>query len=103
VWGLFFWKRRFKAYDHAIFVTYSLGFMSLLFVGLSVLGRIGVPTQILVLAGIFAPPLHIYKQLKYTYDLTRHGAFWRTMALTNGIVFGILGIFLWLLLLLGAF
>ncbi len=103
VWAMFFWRRRFKAYDHAIFVTYSLGFMSLLFVTLSLLGAAGLPTQALVLAGVLIPPLHIYKQLKYGYDLSRRGALWRTAALTNGIVFGVLMIFLWLLLVLGAF
>ena len=30
VWLLFFWRRRFKMFDHAVFVTYSLTFMMLL-------------------------------------------------------------------------
>jgi hypothetical protein len=102
MWLLFFWRRRFKAYDHAIFVTYSLSFMSLLFVTLSVLGAVGLPTAALVIAGVIIPPIHIYKQLRYGYELSRIGAFWRTVALTNGIVIGVLSIFLWLLLLLGA-
>lgn len=103
VWALFFWKRRFKAYDHAIFVTYSLSFMSLLFVTLSVIGMMGAPPQIFILAGIFIPLIHIHRQLKGAYSLSMHGAFWRTCALTNMILFGVLTIFLWLLLLLGAF
>lgn len=103
VWSLFFWKRRFKAYDHAIFVTYSLSFMSLLFVTLSVIGMMGAPPQVFILAGIFIPLIHIHRQLKGAYSLSMHGAFWRTCALSNMIVFGILTIFLWLLLLLGAF
>lgn len=102
VWSLFFWKRRFKAYDHAVFVTYSISFMSLLFLVLSVLGIAGAPLQFVILSGIFIPPIHIYKQLKYSYGLTRHGAFWRTMALSNGIVFVVLTLFLWVLVLLGA-
>ncbi|MDE1467264.1 DUF3667 domain-containing protein [Aurantiacibacter sp. D1-12] len=103
VWLLFFWKRRFKAYDHAIFVTYSLSFMTLLFVTLSVLGVIGVPVAVLVISGLLIPILHIYKQLKYTYELSRWGAFWRTFTLTNLIVFIVVMIFVWLLFLLGAF
>lgn len=102
VWVLFFWKRRFKVYDHAIFVTYSLAFMSLLYLTLSVLGIIGVPLQIVILSGIFVPILHIYKQLKYGYELSRRGALWRTISLANMILFGVVFIFLWLLLLLGA-
>lgn len=103
VWLLFFWKRQFKAYDHAIFVTYSLAFMSLLFIVLSVLGKVGIWTPVIVLAAVLIPPIHIYKQLRYGYDLSRNGAFWRTAALTNLIVFVVLITFLWLLLLLGAF
>lgn len=102
VWLLFFWKRRFKAYDHAIFVTYSLAFMSLLFLTLSLLGIAGVALPIVILAGIFIPPVHIYKQLKYGYELSRFGAFWRTAALTNMTVFIVIMLFLWILLLLGA-
>ena len=102
VWVLFFWKRRFKAYDHAVFVTYSISFMSLLFLVLSVLGIMGAPMELVILSGIFIPPAHIYKQLRYSYDLSRQGAFWRTMALSNGIVFVVLTLFLWLLVLLGA-
>ena len=82
VWLLFFWKRRFKAYDHAIFVTYSLAFMSLLFLTLSLLGIAGVALPIVILAGIFIAPVQMYKQLKYGYELSRFGAFWRTAALT---------------------
>ena len=102
VWLMFFWKRRFKAYDHAIFVTYSLAFMSLLFLILSILGKLGVPLAILITAGTFIPPVHIYKQLKYGYELNRRQAFWRTVALVNMITFGVTFLFLWLLLMLGA-
>ena len=103
VWSLFFWKRRFKAYDHAIFVTYSLAFMSLLYLTLSVLGIAGAPLPLVILSGVFIPPIHIYKQLRHGYELTRPSAFWRTAALTNMIAFVVVMIFLWLLLLLGAF
>ena len=102
VWVLLFWKRRFKAYDHAIFVTYSLGFMSLLFIVLSTLGAFGVHPAPLLLAGIFVPIVHIYRHLRWAYELSRRGAFWRTVALTTIILFVNVMAFLWLLLLLGA-
>ena len=102
VWLLFFWKRRYKAYDHSIFVTYSLAFMSLLFIILSVLSAAGITAAPILLAGILIPPVHIYKQLRGAYQLNRFSAFWRTAALTNMILFAVLLIFLWLLLLLGA-
>ncbi|WP_379553961.1 DUF3667 domain-containing protein [Qipengyuania sp. DGS5-3] len=103
VWLMFFWRRRFRAYDHAIFVTYSLAFMSLLFVTLSVAATLGAPTPLIALSAIFIPPLHMYKQLKYGYELSRAGALLRTFLLTNIVVFVVLAIFLWLLIALGAF
>ena len=102
VWLLFAWRREFKAYDHAIFVTYSLAFMSLLFIVLSLLGKIGVPGGLLFLVGIFVPPVHIYRQLRGTYALSRFGAAWRTVVLSIFIVI-ITALFLQVLLLLGAF
>lgn len=101
VWVLFFWKRRFKAYDHAIFVTYSLAFMSLLFIVLSGLMVIGVPAGGLMIAGIFIPIVHIFRQLRGSYELSRRSALWRTFALSILIHFVVIA-FLWLLLTLGA-
>ena len=43
VWLLFAWKRHFRAYDHAIFVTYSIAFMSLFFIALSLAIKAGAP------------------------------------------------------------
>ncbi len=102
VWLLFFWRRRFGAYDHAVFVTYSLAFMTLFYVVLVLLGGIGVAGGWLTLLGTSVPLLHIYKQLKGSYELTRFSALWRTGAL--GIfIFVILFLFIDLLLVLGAF
>src|SRR6478735_6443694 len=42
VWLLFAWRRSFGPYDHAVFVTYSLSFMTLFYVALVLLGAIGV-------------------------------------------------------------
>ncbi len=103
VWLLFAWRRRFKAYDHAIFVTYSLAFMSLLFIALSVLTAAGVGGGWVFLALLVIPPVHIYRQLRGTYELTGFSALWRTALLCTIIVFVVLLLFLWLLVLLGAF
>jgi len=107
VWLLFFWKRRpgfgrsFGMYDHAVFVTYSLSFMTLLYVVLVLVGAIGVGAGTLGLLGVFVPLLHIYKQLKGTYGLSRFSALWRTAVLA-GFIFVILFLFIDALLLLGA-
>jgi hypothetical protein len=101
VWLLFAWRRKFGAYDHAVFVTYSLSFMTLFFVALTLLGIVGVSAAVLTLAAMIVPLLHIYKQLRGAYSLSRFSALWRTVAL-SGIIFLILLLFLNLLLVLGA-
>src|SRR5215210_8590031 len=80
VWLLFPFSRRFRLYDHTVFVTYSLCFMMLLLIVGSTLGLIW-PT----IAGLlfFVPPFHMYRQLKGTYGLGRGGALWRTTLLVG--------------------
>lgn len=102
VWLLFAWKRRFGAYDHAIFVTYSLAFMSLLFIALSLLGLAGVSPSFLFLAGSIIPPVHIYKQLRGTYELRRRSALWR-LAVLLVFINVVIVLFLQTLLVMGAF
>lgn len=97
-----FWKRQFKAYDHAIFVTYSLAFMSLLFVTISAIAYAGIDSSVIALSALFLPPIHIYKQLRKTYDLSRLSALWRLMVLTFFIII-VITLFLQSLLVLGAF
>lgn len=100
VWLLFAWKRRFKAYDHAIFVTYSLSFVTLLFITISSLAMIGFSQAALLL--LLIPPIHLYKQLRHTYALSRFSAFWRLIVLSLFIWIVII-LFLQVLFLLGAF
>jgi hypothetical protein len=100
VWLLFAWKRRFRGYDHAIFVTYSLSFMTLLLVTLSVLDAIGVTAAVTVPALFLVPPIHLYKQLRHAYELSRFSAFWRLLVL-SAFIWAILLIFLQVLIVLG--
>lgn len=101
VWLLFAWRRRFKAYDHAIFVTYSIAFMSMLFIALSVLNTLNLVGDWIFLSLVLIPPIHIYRQLRGAYDLSRFSALWR-LAVMSVMILLVLTIFLWLLLLLGA-
>jgi len=80
VWLLFPFSRRWRLYDHTVFVTYSLCFMSLLVVAGLVLGAFGITG----LAGLLwvLPPFHMYRQLKGAYGLGRWSAIWRTSLLT---------------------
>ena len=102
VWLLFAWRREFKAYDHAVFVTYSLSFMSLMFIVLSLLGKLGVGAPWLLTIFTTVAPLHIYRQLKQAYGLSRWGAIWRLLLLLFSISI-VLALFLQILILLGAF
>ena len=79
LWLLFPFSRRFRFYDHTVFVTYSLSFMTLLVVTAVLIGLAGLPQ----LAGLamLVPPFHIYRQLKGTYGLTTRSAVVRTLLL----------------------
>lgn len=70
LWLMFFWRFDIKLYDHAIFATYSISFMMMLMILLSILSAIGVPVAIWGFALTFVPPLHMYKQLRSAYGPT---------------------------------
>jgi hypothetical protein len=95
---LFLWRRKFKLYDHAIFVTYSLSFMLLLVTAVSLLAMIGAPGWTYGLLIAFGPPVHIFAQLRGTYALRWFSALWRTIAL---LIFGNITLTLFAMLLLG--
>ena len=102
VWLLFAWRREFKAYDHAVFVTYSLSFMSLMFIALSLLAKAGVGLGWLFTIFATIAPLHIYRQLKQAYGLSTWSTIWRLVVLLFAI-FVVIALFLQILLFLGAF
>lgn len=82
VWLLFFWRFDLKMYDHAIFVTYSLCFMTLLAIAATILTNLGAIGSTIASFLFFVPPIHIYKQLRGAYQLSRTGAVIRTFLLT---------------------
>jgi hypothetical protein len=82
VWLLFFWRRKFKLFDHAVFVTYSLTFMMLLGTISAILFQFSQTEIIGGLAFTLVPPIHMYRQLHQAYETSRFGAFWRMCALT---------------------
>lgn len=99
VWLMFAWKRQFHLYDHAVFVTYSIAFMSLLFILVTLLAGLGL-TSVPGWIALLVPPWHIYRQLKGAYGLGRRAALLRTLAMLAAIVL-IVGLFLLILLALG--
>lgn len=102
LWLMFAWRRQFKAYDHAVFVTYSLSFMSLLFIVMSIMSTIPGGAQWAGLLFLIGAPLHLYKQLRHAYGLRRRSALWRfaVLLVCTQIV---LSLFLLILGVLGAF
>jgi len=84
VWLLFLHRRRYwryKAYDHTVFVTYSLAFMSLGLVALSLMRQIGLSGTMVGLAILIVPPIHMFRQLRGAYELSVFSTLWRTIAL----------------------
>jgi hypothetical protein len=87
LWLLFFWRRKFKLFDHAVFVTYSLCFMMALgSIGAAILsfateGSFIFVTTILVLC--LFPPIHMYRQLHHAYETSRFGSIWRAVVLSQ--------------------
>ena len=99
VWLLFPFSRRFRLYDHTVFVTYSLCFMMLLLAASSL---IGVVSDSLASLAWFVPPVHMYRQLRGTYALSNRAALWRTALLTI-FAFIAISLFASLLVAVGAF
>ena len=95
VWLLFLnrgrYRREYRLYEHAVFVTYSIAFMSLFavgYTGLKLLGMIGPAALIPFLI----PPIHMYRQLRGAYALPRWSALWRSavlvvFAMVAGVLF----------------
>jgi hypothetical protein len=94
---LFLWRRRYRMYDHAIFVTYSLAFMMGLVVLLNLLATIGAPDWLFGWLIALVPPVHIFAQLRGAYELRRLSALWRTIAL---LIFAWLALIAFVVLLL---
>jgi hypothetical protein len=99
VWLLFPFSRRFRLYDHTVFVTYSLCFMMLLLSAGTLVGLVSDSVASLL---FFVPPIHMYRQLRGAYGVGRWGAVWRTSTLTI-FAFIAIGLFSSLLVALGAF
>ncbi|HUD31382.1 MAG TPA: DUF3667 domain-containing protein [Novosphingobium sp.] len=79
LWLLFPFSRRFHLYDHTVFVTYSLCFMTLLLIVAMIGGALGAGGM---LGWLFlVPPIHMYRQLRGAYGLRRRSALVRTVLL----------------------
>lgn len=100
VWSLFLHRRRYRRdyrlYDHAVFVTYSMAFMSLwtvFYTLLKLAGLIGPAAFIPFLI----PPVHMYRQLRGAYLLSPLAALWRMAML---VLFAVVAVLMFFMLLL---
>jgi hypothetical protein len=84
MWLMFAWKRQYKLYDHAVFVTYSLCFVMQLLIVMALLKAIGVNAGF----SILLIPIHFFRQLRQAYELGAASAMIRSAILiaTAGIV-----------------
>ncbi len=86
VWILFPFSRRFRLYDHTVFVTYSLSFMLIFLAAMTAINTWTVLGEFLPALSLYVP-FHMHRQLRETYSLSRAGALWRTVAVS---IFGII-------------
>ena len=100
VWLTMIGRQGFHFYDHSVFATYSIAFMSLLFITCAVLAAIGVSEALWVPLLIFYPPFHMYRQIRHAYSLSRIEAFVRVIFLFIFTFISIL-LFFFILLTLG--
>ncbi len=100
VWLTMIGRRGYHFYDHAVFTTYSISFMSLLFVTCALLAAWNGPGWLWGLMLFAYPPTHMYWQLRGAYKLGRVEAVIRLFFLVGFTVISLL-LFLLILLTLG--
>ncbi len=100
VWLVTIGVRGHRFYDHAVFTTYSLAFMSLVFIAVVLLGGLGVETGLIIPLALGYALFHLYRQLRHAYALTRIGALIRLIFLLASIVIALV-LFALILLVLG--
>ncbi|MDZ3830371.1 MAG: DUF3667 domain-containing protein [Sphingopyxis sp.] len=99
MWLLFPFSRRFRTYDHFVFVTYSISFVLLLFVVVRLLNLTVIGDVATGVAALYVP-LHMYRQLRGAYRSSRFGAFVRMNLLLYFSLFTVIA-FMTMLLTLG--
>jgi hypothetical protein len=101
LWLLFPFRRDVTAYDHLVFITYSLSFVTLLMVLLAIIEHVSFLSayqdRILTIAVL----AHMFVQLRGAYLLSVKGALWRTVLLAISALW-VVGLFAIILFVMGA-
>ena len=99
MWLLFPFSRRFRIYDHFVFVTYSISFMLLMFVVVRLL-NLTIFGDIATAGALIYVPFHMYRQLRGAYRSSGFAALIRAALLLFFSLFSVVT-FMLLLLALG--
>ncbi|WOE74585.1 DUF3667 domain-containing protein [Alterisphingorhabdus coralli] len=81
VWLVTIGKRGHRFYDHAVFTTYSLSFMSLLFIACALSVKFNILPALVITASVLYAPFHLYRQLRHAYGFSRIGTVLRFFVL----------------------
>ena len=100
VWLTTIGRRGYHFYDHAVFTTYSISFMSLLFISCAILAALGVSVTVWGWLLLIYPVFHMYRQLRHAYQMSRPEALVRVSFLLTFTVIS-LTLFFVILLALG--
>ena len=73
VWLSTLGKRGHRFYDHAVFTTYSIAFMSLLFIVVTLAVKFNILPGLIIPAALVYAPFHMYRQLRHAYGTSRAG------------------------------
>jgi Protein of unknown function (DUF3667) len=104
VWAIFFWKKDVTLFDHTVLLLYSLSFLSLVFMAMVVINRLGGPVTDGIVGGLALTPLaHGFFQMKGAYQLGWFSAAWRTlyMLIAGSLAIGLFIVVIFMLGLLG--
>lgn len=83
VWLATIGKRGHRFYDHAVFTTYSIAFMSLLFIVVTLSWKFNLMPGLVITAALFYAPFHMYRQLRHAYGTSRIGGIFRLALLLS--------------------
>lgn len=80
MWLLFLRRKDVVLFDHCIFSLYSLSFICLLIIVVATIARLGLASWAWLFI-LTIPPIHMFAQLRGTFELSIGSALWRTAAL----------------------
>jgi hypothetical protein len=97
IWLLFIWRRGTTWFDHSVYILYSLSYVSLLFIFISLLAMVPGAAAVLAAPLLFASVVHSYFHLKGGYGLSWFSAAWR---LPFQLAFACIGLTIYLLVII---